>query len=1795
MKFNKYFNLFLIGIIFANIQNTSAFAIDVSSYDELKAVTPNAYGDVLNFTNDFNLTGPIGFFPGVFDLKIDGNGHTVTVQNNTAGGFVIYQYVKYEIDNLIYDGNNVALSQAFANPIYNDKGTAILKNSTFKNSYITNSHGGAVYNELAGVLNADKTIFSNNKVGDNYWGGAVANKGTATITGSQFSNNEVSNASGGAIYNSGTITFAASNDGTLTNFSSNKAPGWGGAIYNEGNIEARATFNQNTAGSGGAIFQSNNAYLNIYRNSVFEGNSAASADTINSGGGAIFNQGHMSTVYESGASQVEFNNNTATYSSGGAIYNANQASIDAAFNQNSASFGGAIYNKNTLTLNGGSSFDKNTASSYGGAIYNQATTNITGTSFNGNEAASGGAIWNEAGDLTIYPGSSFVENKATGYAGGAIYNKSNATMTANFSKNEASAGGAIYNTSPSGVLNIYPSSSFSENKANTGGAIYNEQATTNMSDTTFDKNEATASGGAISNASGNLSITRGEFNSNTAGASGGAIFNGGGTTTIQGASFDSNTAATGGAISNSNGTLTISDTDFTNNSATTAGGAIYQDGGVTSINLGKNIEFTGNSAAGTSNDIHIESGTLNVQTNANTLTLNGGLSGAGTVNKLGNGAFNLNGINSNFTGDLNVNGGKLNLGSYKSGEDLISSATNGKMIFANNTTLATQNEIIDNNVLAEFNGNTKFDFNIDTSNDTADTLGVSGNGTVTLNLFKFISGQDLVNDETVLNIFNSNSGTVTLDKGNVSVYTNDFKYSYGDIINGDSITIIKEEFAGDVLANALGDTAAVRGLELLKDYKFETFTNSGGLLLPTEMAAGTLTINGNGHSIDAQDSQAPNNKVNLFTTDTGDTLIVNNVSEIKNANTTGFGSVVNNNGGEVYIANTKIIGNSSARGGGAIYNTNSGKVVLSNTQFVDNTSTGNGGSIYNTNGANLEISSSEFSLDKVNFMNTSGGAIYNDTGANLLINKGTVFKNLTVNISGGETGGGAISNGGNTTIDGTNGAVQFTNNSSYGNGGAITNKTGATLNILKAIFTGNGASVNGGAINNFANLDIKQAIFDNNFANKVGGAINNEGGLAVKLGNILFKSNSAVFQGGAINNSVGDLAVQNTTFINNFAGDGTNNKMGIGGGAIYNETGQTVDVSNSEFISNSSFGSGGAIYNKGELNIKNASFENNSIRDTESTGTSTIGGGAIYNDGGTITLENVSIKDSSVIGGEGIKGGAIYNTNNGTINLISNGQNNVFSNNTLNNGDNIIKNDIHLESGTLNLNVSKGNTFVLGGGITSASDSNEFNINGSASSVSGGQVLVDGIISNTKMNFHNGTLSLGKTEYISGNHLGLFGGQVNMGLGSVSTAYLNSLHLENGTKTGVAINADLANSQVDRFSTNNATGTGTLDINGIRILTDSKGNTTQASFADSSFRDNVTLGTDNAYSPMYKYGVEYMQENGNLAFTRQGFRPGVISGPVAAQVGAYLVQLNNYTDAFRNMDMVLLLPKEQRQALLYRNKTATVGSQYAYSPTMFPEEKRGFWTRPFTTFENVPLKNGPTVSNVLYGSLFGEDSQLKDIGHGFKGFHSIYLGYNGSHQTYDGVGIYQNGGVIGATYQVYKNNFFSGLTMNVGGSTGEASNEFGRDNFAMLSTGIASKTGYNWKLLDEKLVVQPNLLMSYSFIQTFNYTTASGVEISNGALNAVQVTPGIKIIGNLKNYWQPYLAVNMVFNAFDKAAFMANETYLPQLSIKPYIEYGLGVQKRWGEKFTGFTQFMIRNGGRNGVALQFGFRWALGK
>lgn len=232
-----------------------------------------------------------------------------------------------------------------------------------------------------------------------------------------------------------------------------------------------------------------------------------------------------------------------------------------------------------ITISGG------TTSSYGGALFvNFLTTlNLNALTFSDNSAPTnetglGGAIYN-AGLLTV-TNSKFSGNNA--FSGGAIYNFLTGTLSvadSTFSgDNYATEGGAIYSESTLSITN----SIFSGNNADLGGAIISDAALT-VTDSTFSGNGA-LDGGAILTNAGPLIVANSTFSGNAA-YSGGAIVGAG---TFTNSTFSGNTSEElgGGGSIIAFGTVTLINTIFagggTNgncNNPSVGGNAITDGGG----------------------------------------------------------------------------------------------------------------------------------------------------------------------------------------------------------------------------------------------------------------------------------------------------------------------------------------------------------------------------------------------------------------------------------------------------------------------------------------------------------------------------------------------------------------------------------------------------------------------------------------------------------------------------------------------------------------------------------------------------------------------------------------------------------------------------------------------------------------------------------------------------------------------------------------------------------------------------------------------------------------------------------------------------------------------------------------------------------------------------------------------------------------------------------------------------------------------------------------------------------------
>ena len=568
------------------------------------------------------------------------------------------------------------------------------------------------------------------------------------------------------------------------------------------------------------------------------------------------------------------------------------------------------------------------------------------------------------------------------------------------------------------------------------------------------------------------------------------------------------------------------------------------------------------------------------------------------------------------------------------------------------------------------------------------------------------------------------------------------------------------------------------------------------------------------------------------------------------------------------------------------------------------------------------------------------------------------------------------------------------------------------------------------------------------------------------------------------------------------------------------------------------------------------------------------------------------------------KGGALYSEKATVKILTDNGKTTYISGNYAKIGDTIDENAIYLDKGELIFDVQNGSSIVLNDNVNGINYSTY--IIGDKDSTF---VLNNSIKNAEQVNLIDTNLVMTKENWLNGNDLYLHSGTVNLINNTVGTMTPEILGISGDTN--ILVDVDLANETMDKISANDyAAHNGNLIVSGMNLLSDSKGDKTEIFFAEQGLKDNVLNGTgelpdkyQTAYTPIYKYKVNYdnRDDGGYFVFDRFGggnssesYNPSVLATPVTTQAGGQSVVNETVRFAFQHMDMFSQMPLSARIAYINKNRYAISEGVPQYNSELEYLDK-GYWVKPFTSFEKINLNHGPDVDAITYGTLVGFDGKFRELKHGWYNVQSIYGGYTGSQMSYSGVDTSFNGGIAGLTETFYKGNFFTALTATAGGGAGTSSTMYGNEDYTMLMGGIGSKSGYNFEFKDGKYILQPIMFMNYSFVNTFDYTNAAGVRIKSDPLHTFQLNPQMKFIANLQNGWQPYASVGVVWNVLNVSKVRANEVILPKMSVDPYVEYGVGLQRNWKDRFTGFAQAMVRNGGRNGVALTFGFRWAIGK
>lgn len=263
----------------------------------------------------------------------------------------------------------------------------------------------------------------------------------------------------------------------------------------------------------------------------------------------------------------------------------------------------------------------------------------------------------------------------------------------------------------------------------------------------------------------------------------------------------------------------------------------------------------------------------------------------------------------------------------------------------------------------------------------------------------------------------------------------------------------------------------------------------------------------------------------------------------------------------------------------------------------------------------------------------------------LTIKNGTYKNNTSIRGSAIYVDYGDVTMTGNATFEGNEATTQ--------EGGAVFLYQTKDIKVENAAFRGNKAQQsNGGAIqlHQECNLTISNnAVFEGNYA-KNGGAMDVRSSSVATIGKASFKNNYSTESGGALCSIASKTTIKDEAIFESNHADGANASSTCGGGAIYTQDHNVLNITNATFRnnytlpSNANSGRGGAImvYDGGNraggncLEINGATFEGNKSK---------VGGGAVFfmnnSVGSSADYQIASIKNATFRNNVSAVGGAI--------------------------------------------------------------------------------------------------------------------------------------------------------------------------------------------------------------------------------------------------------------------------------------------------------------------------------------------------------------------------------------------------------------------------------------------------------------------------------------------------------------------------------------------------------------------------
>jgi len=1108
--------------------------------------------------------------------------------------------------------------------------------------------GGGIFNS-GGRLNVGfASMISNNMAsGTSGSGGGILSTADSVIITESFVNDNRAKRAGGGIEIIDGVLNMTDSDMSDNRVVLNANPGNGGGLHVSGmagtvvNIINTTVTSNIAATEGGGLWNQSGSFMNVSQSTITD--NIGSGPTANDGGGGVFNNGGTLNITD--GTDISSNEATGASGSGGGILSTNGAVTieNSSVNDNDANRagGGIELIDGSLDMRDSDLSDNRVTSvpnpGNGGGFHitgAASTINFINTTVNNNIAASeGGGLWNMAGStMNVDSGTTVTNNQALG-------------------DDMTNGGGGIFNNG--GILNVMNQTMVTDNIASgvagSGGGIFSTAGPVTITDAVINNNEARRAGGGIEIIDGTLDVSDSELNGNEVIVSampgnGGGLHISGMTTiaTFTNTDVMNNIAALeGGGLWNQSGsTLNVDSSNVSNNEAQgpaahDGGGGIFNNGGI--LNLGPTSVVSNNLASGTAG-----SGGGILSTNG-PLVLDNVMINMNVARRAGGGIEIIDGslvltnseLNDNMVVDMAApgNGGGLHVSGMTT------------MVSIEDTDVKRNKAALEGGGLWNQLGSTMIVLSSMVSNNEALGAGAANGGGGIFN----VGGPMLIADGTMItnNIASgtSGSGGGILSKADSVIITdavvnNNIARRAGggiEIIDGVLVMVDSDLNENFVLTAAMPGNGG--GLHVSGMSTMTTFINvnvmdnvaaqeGGGLWNQTgsTMVVESSTITGN----DGQGPAAHDGGGGIF--NSGGTLLVCDGTILDDNHATGLsgsGGAILSTDGMVTVKNTDITNNVARRAGAGIeiidgtLNVDSSFVDANTITVIPNP--GNGGGLHITGDATVaNITNSTFSN---NIVGSEGGGLWNNGGVMTISN--TMVNDNVASGDDATNGGGGVFNDGGTLIINMN--TMISNNladGTSGSGGGVFSTDGA-VTIDSTSIKNNIARRAGGGIEMInGSLDITDSELSSNDV-VIAAMPGNGGGLhvtgamsTINIDNSQVVSNDAASEGGGLWNSTGTMNVTNTTLTGNRAfGNAPDN----GGGGIFNNGG-TLNVSDNTLIfanqASGTAGSGGGVFSTdGDVTIDSSSVTTNFARRA---------GGGIEVVNGTLTLTSMQLNENVV-------------------------------------------------------------------------------------------------------------------------------------------------------------------------------------------------------------------------------------------------------------------------------------------------------------------------------------------------------------------------------------------------------------------------------------------------------------------------------------------------------------------------------------------------------------------------------------